>query len=195
MGFSGTLGESAIWPPLPTIDELVAIEEAKVDEITSIRILCGFDFVVDGKEYHFSYQATDQTNFSQMNASAAMSIQLGAMSATALNNVYPGYKDSKGNLHPELLPVALPDSWLQAWRGHADGQSYTLMLTPQTYLQLAGAGGAHNQKCLADGWKLKAQLRACKTEAELKVLVKELDLDLKLRDTRDQGLAHGVITV
>lgn len=185
MGFKGTLTDSKIYPPLPTIEELVAKEVAKVDEITSINILAGFDHTVDGKMYHFSYRLDDQSNFAQMNTAATLSLQLGTMTKAQLNAQYNGYLTPDGQTHPEVLPTALPENWQVAWQGHADGTSHTLMLTPQKYLELANAGGKHNQMALAAGWQIKTALRACKTEVELKEKVKELDLDIKLRDARD----------
>ena len=48
----------------PSLDELKAAKKAQIDAETSAAILAGFDYPVDGVNYHFSYALDDQQNFS-----------------------------------------------------------------------------------------------------------------------------------
>lgn len=48
----------------PALEELKAAKKAQIDAETSAAILGGFDHVVDGVTYHFSYALDDQQNFS-----------------------------------------------------------------------------------------------------------------------------------
>lgn len=48
----------------PTLEELKAAKKARIDAETSAAILAGFDYAVDGVNYHFSYALDDQQNFS-----------------------------------------------------------------------------------------------------------------------------------
>jgi len=47
-------------PPEPTVDEKIA----QIDAHTSAMIMRGFDFIVNGNKYRFSYDQFDQQNFS-----------------------------------------------------------------------------------------------------------------------------------
>lgn len=51
-------------PYVPTLEELKAAKKARIDAETSAAILAGFDYAVDGVNYHFSYALDDQQNFS-----------------------------------------------------------------------------------------------------------------------------------
>ena len=51
-------------PLVPTLEELKAAKKARIDAETSAAILAGFDYAVDGVNYHFSYALDDQQNFS-----------------------------------------------------------------------------------------------------------------------------------
>ena len=51
-------------PPVPTLEELKAAKKARIDAETSAAILAGFDYAMDGVNYHFSYALDDQQNFS-----------------------------------------------------------------------------------------------------------------------------------
>lgn len=171
MAFAATLSAKQVYPPLPTISELIAKEVAKMDEITSIRILAGFDYEIDGKLYHFGYRLDDQINFSQMNTAAVLAMQSAATGS----------------------PVeGINSDMLIEWQGHADGTSYTLKLTPLQFVTLSNAGGNHNKKMLGEGWVIKSQLCACTTEAELKAKVKELKLDEMHRDAMDLKTSLGL---
>lgn len=183
MGFNLKLTESNVYPPLPTLEEKINEQVVKVDFITSTKILNGFDYEVKGKMYHFSYKLDDQSNFSQMNTSAALSLQLGTTSEEELIRLYGAKED--GTLDKSKLPTPLPDEWLESWQGHADGTAYALMFTPTEYLALAAAAGAHNKNCLAEGWVIKAKLRAAIDEADLNKIVSDLSLDTKHRDAVD----------
>lgn len=47
----------------PALEDLKTAKAARIDAETSAAILGGFDHVVDGVTYHFSYDAFDQQNF------------------------------------------------------------------------------------------------------------------------------------
>lgn len=50
--------------PEKTIEELKADKVIQIDAETSTAILGGFDYIIQGTSYHFSYDSFDQQNFS-----------------------------------------------------------------------------------------------------------------------------------
>lgn len=48
----------------PTLDELKRDKINQIDQETSLSILSGFNYTINDQEYHFSYDAFDQQNFS-----------------------------------------------------------------------------------------------------------------------------------
>ena len=152
MAFSMTIGESAVWPPLPTMKELIEAATKKVDFITSVAILNGFDYEVNGITYHFSFGTEDQSNFIQESVRANMAVQNGT------GDTYRAY-----------------------WRGHTANGATTLEFNLVEFMALLTYCGTNKSNLLSQGWDTKAKLSACKTKVELKALVKELDLDAKLR--------------
>lgn len=50
--------------PISTLDELKRDKINQIDQETSLSILSGFNYTINDQEYHFSYDAFDQQNFS-----------------------------------------------------------------------------------------------------------------------------------
>lgn len=57
-------GKVVLGYPALTLNELKEEKKAQIDAETSAAILAGFDYAVDGVNYHFSYALDDQQNFS-----------------------------------------------------------------------------------------------------------------------------------
>lgn len=49
---------------VPTLEDIKQNKKAQIDAETSAAILAGFNYAVDGVNYHFSYALDDQQNFS-----------------------------------------------------------------------------------------------------------------------------------
>ena len=158
MAFTFEVNESQAFPPLPTLTELIQKETKKVDFVTSVTILSGFDYTINGTVYHFSFGVEDQSNFIQESVRAAA-----AAATPEGKSAYRAY-----------------------WRGHkADGTTDTLEFTYEEFMALLMYCGTNKSNILASGWTKKGQLEACKTKLELEELVKSLDLDVQVRDARD----------
>lgn len=163
------------FPPLLSIKELVDEKIKIMDQATDLKITAGFQYELNGVQYHVSYGAEDQANFSAALNSANLSQTLGNMDAAARQAAYG-----------DELPVALPADWVMGWRLHPvdGGATITEVFDLQGFLKLAAAGAKHLQDCLTFGWGIKAQLAACQTKAELEAKATELDLDGILRAAR-----------
>ena len=178
-----TLGNAPVYPPLPALSDTVETWVGKVDYITSVNILLGFDHEYRGTTYHFNYQLDDQTNFAQMNTSAGISITMETMPEEVLKQMFGATKDGKPDY--ANFPVLPASRWQCEWQGHTDKPN-TLEMTVNEYLALAASAGKHNELTLAEGRTMKSQLRAVADEAELNRLVKSLDLDNKYRIAREK---------
>lgn len=178
MAFVLDIGKD-VYPPIPTTAQRAEEYVGMVDIITTSTILSGFDYTVGDTIYHFSYGAEDQTNFAQANTSAALSLQLGAMTEDMLKAQFGTKAD--GSLNTDALPVPLPAVWRMEWVGHVGDRSVTFSFNPMEYLALAGAAGAHNSGTLAEGRVLKAKLRAASSDAELDQIVKDNNIQAQYR--------------
>ena len=148
MAISMTLDKSQIYPALPTMAEKAQEVCKKVDLITSVKILSGFDYDVKGTTYHFSTNSTDQDNITQGISSAMFAKSIG------------------------------DTSFAIEWIGHTGEYGNTVLsFTADEFLQFALAFGSFKQKCLADGWSLKAQARACEDDLALRAFVEENDIE------------------
>lgn len=145
-----------IWPPLPTMDELRAVEHEKIDRITKIGILSGFNHIVNGITYHFSYRTDDQTNFVQTNTQAMFHLQSG----------------NRG-------------SWSVTWQGYTDTGVDQLTFNASGFMELAKAANDHLNQKLAEGRSMKSSINEATDEDKLKELVSTLDLDNRLRLAED----------
>ena len=149
-----TTFDMQVYPPIPTFTEQQQMAITKVDEITSMRILGGFDYQPprevlptgvfseeeDVPTFHFSTTNSDQSNFGD-----ASSLYL---SNLLLNNT----------------------AYTQNWRGWIDGNAYTLTFTLSTFADFGVAYAAHKNTTLATGWAWKADILAATTIAEIKTI-------------------------
>lgn len=106
---------------------------ARIDAETSVAILSGFDYAVDGETLHFSYDAFDQQNFADT-ANACLLAKSGAQ--------------------------GLPES--VTWNAYrASGELVQLSLSADEFLALyAGGALSHKAACMAHGGERKAALEA-----------------------------------
>lgn len=132
------------------IDEEAALPQEKEfhieaeNEKTMAKILAGFEYTIQGQEYHFGYDLTDQGNFTK----AAVAATLSLMQQNA--------------------------AFRQAWRGWIGDAPHTLSLTAMEFLGLATyAGKDHQEGCLAAGWLRTERIRAAGSLAELEEIVSD----------------------
>ena len=140
----GEDGTITFTPPAPpALEEVKADALKRIDEVTSARILAGFEFQPDGQDspLHFSYDLFDQQNFADA-ANAALLAQAGT----------PGVPESVG--------------W-NAYRTDT-GELVRLTLTPAQFLTLYVAGAlAHKAACMEAGGTKKAAVEAAATAEEV----------------------------
>ena len=150
-GGSVTAGTQQAWDAVewedkrdkPTWAELCAAHTAtvaakmlaRIDAETSGAIIGGFDYVVDGVPYHFSYDSFDQQNFADT-ANVALLAQMGGkgLPESVAWNAYKNWQDGKGEL-------------------------VRLTFTAESFLALyTGGAVAHKAARMADGGARKAAL-------------------------------------
>lgn len=175
MAFNMTLDTGSVWPPLPTLAELKLKQTKRVDFVTSVAIRAGFDHTIDGVTYHFSYDTSDQSNFSDQAISALSCLEVSGRSMESLIAQYGALED--GTLDTSKLPAELSDTWRAAWRGHIGEQSFTLVMDVHGFIELMKAAAAHKTNTLGLGWQRKAMIEAAADEAALDEVVHQLDLD------------------
>lgn len=124
----------------PTLDELKTAKKAQIDAETSASILAGFNYVVNGATYHFSYALDDQLNFSDT-ANVCLMKQAGM----------PG----------------LPDS--VTWNAYTpDGELARLTFDASGFLALyAGGAMKHKNETMQRGGERKAAVEAATTPEEV----------------------------
>ena len=127
-------------PPVPTLEELKAAKKARIDAETSAAILAGFDYAVDGVNYHFSYALDDQQNFSDT-ANVCLMKQAGM----------PG----------------LPDS--VTWNAYTPGGELARLTFDAPGFLALYAGGAmkHKNETMQRGGERKAAVEAATTAEEV----------------------------
>ena len=124
----------------PTLEELKAAKKARIDAETSAAILAGFDYAVDGVNYHFSYALDDQQNFSDT-ANVCLMKQSGM----------PG----------------LPDS--VTWNAYTPGGELERLTFDAPGFLALYAGGAmkHKNETMQRGGERKAAVEAAATADEI----------------------------
>ena len=148
MAISMVLDKSLVYPALPTMAEKSKAICDKIDLITSVKLLSGFDYEFHGVTYHFSTNSSDQDNITQGITSAMFAKSIGNTEYTV------------------------------AWRGWLNkNDAVTLTMTADEYLQFALAFGSFKQQCLADGWALKAAAQACEDDRALREFVESNDIE------------------
>ena len=140
----GPLPEGAVTiQPEKSIEELKADKVSQIDAETSAAILAGFDYIINGTSYHFSYDSFDQQNFSD----TANMCQL-ALSGT------------------EGLPTSV------TWNSYlADGTLVQHIFDTQSFLILYTAGAMqHKATQMAIGGQRKAAVLAATTVEEVEAI-------------------------
>ena len=108
---------------------------ASIDAETSVAIIGGFDYVVEGVLYHFSYDSFDQQNFADT-ANVALLAQMGGkgLPESVAWNAYKNWQNGKGEL-------------------------VRLTFTAESFLALyTGGAVAHKAARMAEGGTRKAAL-------------------------------------
>lgn len=169
MAFTFTVNTDTVWPPLPTVQDEAEEWVAKIDYITSVNILNGFDVQVKGVTYHFSFQSSDQTNFLMMMAKAQSAVLAGVAGAQTV-----------GLAEGEAV-TGKSSGVFCTWQGHKDGVAYTLPFALPEFIAFATEIGNRKQALLEQGWSDKAKLRAVTTLEQLDAVVAELQIEERHR--------------
>lgn len=156
LNFDDNKLSTSVWPPLPTLDDKKSEVNKKINYITSVNILKGFDYEFKGTTYHFSFDNEDQSNFTQE--------QIRATKAVA---------DGK------------KDSYVAYWRGHTADGAVTLQFNYDEFIDLLMFAGQNKSTQLGTGWVLKDKIAACTTKAEVEEMTKTLKIDELERAARD----------
>lgn len=147
---------TSVWPPLPTLDDKKSEINKKINFITAVNILKGFDYEFKGTTYHFSFDNEDQSNFTQEQIRANK------------------YKDE-----------GKKDEYKAYWRGHVGNKTYTLQFNYDEFIDLLMFSGENKSQQLGTGWVLKDKIAACETKLEVDEMVKTLQIDELERAARD----------
>lgn len=202
MAFSMNITREDVYPPYPAFEETIAEYTAKVDYVTSAKILDGFDFDYADKEgattkYHFSYKSDDQQNFSTQNEMALLVANntiaqlqqklakavTGSAAASTLEEVSDTETSTFGLGSSD---IATTDTFTTAWQGHAeDGSSVILNLDFNQFIKFTVTAGMHKQNTIAEGWMWKNRFRACRSDEELEDLAETMGLDQKVVAARE----------
>lgn len=203
MAFSMNITREDVYPPYPAFEETIAEYVAKVDYVTSAKILNGFDFDYAAKEgattkYHFSYKSDDQQNFSTQNEMALLVANntiaqlqrqlaqavAGSSAASTLEEKADTETSTFGLGSSDI--VATTDTFATAWQGHAeDGSTVILNLDFNQFIKFTVTAGMHKQNTIAEGWMWKNKFRACRSDEELEDLAKTIGLDQKVVAARE----------
>lgn len=202
MAFSMNITREDVYPPYPAFEETIAEYTAKVDYVTSAKILDGFDFDYADKEgattkYHFSYKSDDQQNFSTQNEMALLVANntiaqlqqklakavTGSAAASTLEEVSDTETSTFGLGSSD---IATTDTFTTAWQGHAeDGSTVILNLDFNQFIKFTVTAGMHKQNTIAEGWMWKNKFRACRSDEELEDLAETMGLDQKVVAARE----------
>ena len=127
-------------PFVPTLEDIKQNKKSLIDAETSAAILAGFNYAVDGVNYHFSYALDDQQNFSDT-ANVCLMKQAGM----------PG----------------LPDS--VTWNAYPPGGELARLTFDAPGFLALYAGGAmkHKNETMQRGGERKAAVEAATTAEEV----------------------------
>ena len=127
-------------PFVPTLEDIKQNKKSLIDAETSAAILAGFNYAVDGVNYHFSYARDDQQNFSDT-ANVCLMKQAGM----------PG----------------LPDS--VTWNAYTPGGELARLTFDAPGFLALYAGGAmkHKNETMQRGGERKAAVEAATTAEEV----------------------------
>ena len=136
----------------PTLEEARAAKIARIDAETSAAIIAGFDYEVEGRVLHFSYDANDQQNFADT-ANASLLAKMGV----------PGVPES---VTWNGWEIARDEDGAEVSRSLV-----RLALTPDTFLTLYMAGAlAHKAMRMETGGQRKAAAEVAATIEELEAV-------------------------
>ena len=132
------------------ISFLVSEKLKAIDAETSSAIIAGFEFSIDGVEYHFSYDMFDQQNF--------------ADSANIVNMIQAGITG---------LPQSTPWNAYKNWSPETGGELVQLTFDAKSFTEFYTTGAlAHKAACMAAGI---ARKNAVKTALARKATVEEIN--------------------
>jgi hypothetical protein len=139
-------------PPPPTLEEARAAKIAAIDAETSAAILAGFDYAIDGRTLHFSYDTHDQQNFADTaNAATLAMMGVPGVPGSVTWNGWEIKKDAAGKETARSL--------------------VRLSLTPETFLALYMGGAlTHKGTQMEIGGTRKAAAEAAATVEELEAI-------------------------
>lgn len=207
MAFNLTIDAAKdVWPPLATITDKINEQISKVDYTTSVNILSGFDKVVNGETYHFSFNTSDQINFLMMMSRATSSVMIQMAQAiaaasggdtTALQQLIEAFKamNSTATVSPasKLAEDGTSADVFCTWQGHKDGTTYTLSFTLMEFIAFAMDIGNTKQDLLSAGWTKKDKLRQATTESQLLGIVSAEKIDVDYRAAQDIAQAKNIV--
>lgn len=130
---------------LTGLDNQKKLKLDAIDAETSAAILDGFDYVVEGETLHFSYDESDQQNFSD-SANVAILATSGAAG----------------------LPESVTWNAYRDWTPEYGGELVRLTFGPADFLVLYTAGAlAHKAAAMEAGGRRKASVMAATTADEV----------------------------
>lgn len=168
MAFSLNFGDAGALsaekhPSIPQFQEKIDKEIKRINYITTVNILKGFDYEVNGTTYHFSFDSDDQANFTQEQIRAAQ------------------YKEN-----------GKESEYVAYWRGHTDAGAVTLTFDYNGFIALLLHAGENKSKQLGAGWVLKDKIKSCTNALELKNMVDALQLVQLEVQARAEAEAAGI---
>jgi len=149
-----------IYPPLPPIVAMKEMAIGKINKITSMRILGGFDWIPPlsvlppgvfpgvpvAPTFHFSTDTLDQANFADASTKFLFAL------------------------------MTNDTTYTQPWQGWIGDMQYTLTFDVNTYSGLGLRYAAHKNDTLAIGWDWKNAIRACTTKEEMIAVFRSFDI-------------------
>ena len=111
--------------PKLTLSEVRTAALSRIDSATSLAILAGFEYIIDNKTLHFSYDSFDQQNFADTANGALLALQNVEGVPTSVNwNGYRNHtKEQKGELVRLTLNVSkFLDLYVKGALAHKDTQ-------------------------------------------------------------------------
>lgn len=145
----------AVPPPAPTLDEVRTKAVAAIDNETSIAIIAGFDYDINGETLHFSYDTNDQQNFADTGNAATLATM--GVSGVPLSVVWNGWKVEK-----DADGAVLSRSLVR------------LTLSVNEFLALYMSGAlAHKAACMERGGQRKMAVEAAQSLEEIQALLGE----------------------
>ena len=125
----------------PTLEEAREARLAFLLSTTRNKILAGFQHVINGQTYHFSYDEESQSNFAKANSAALFAVITGDA----------GFR--------------------QTWRGWQEDTPFVFNLTAEEYMGLSRAGGEHQLWYQKHCWEKEAAIKAASSIEGLNAII------------------------